>query len=125
MLLGLALEQIEQDILETLAAVSCFLRRRKAKRDHAVTSSCADLDRCWGSSVAGESFHPHGGFHQINLERSGSHSRCAVAAEYLWAVAVPDQYSHRQDVIASDVVADELRKPEPVNPCLMTACEPE
>ena|ERR1019366_3640663 len=32
MLLGLAFEQIEQDILETLSAVSCFLRRRKAKK---------------------------------------------------------------------------------------------
>ena len=54
-----------------------------------------------------------------------------VIAVVLWLLNIfgllqySHQHSHRQDVTASDVVPDELRNPEPGNPCAMTERNPD
>src|ERR1019366_2540325 len=104
----------------TIASVSLCSLDVERQEEHAVTSSCRDPDRCGDPSVAGEPLHSHGGFHQVHPERSRSHSRGALAAEYLWTAANSDQHPHRQNIADPDVMPDELRNPGPRHMCAMT-----
>ena len=58
-------------------------------RKYASPSDSINPDRRWCPFVAGESFHPHGRQHQVDLERSRGHRRGVVAPECIWTVSFP------------------------------------
>ena len=63
------------------------LRAKIERKKYASHSNPFDPDRSGRPSLAGESFHPHGGQHQVNLERRRSHWRGVVAPERIWTVS--------------------------------------
>src|ERR1700730_4504962 len=65
----------------------CVRKRRRI--DHAFNSTGRGSGSSWRSAVAGESLHPHGRKHQVDLERGRRH-RCGVLApECIWTVSFP------------------------------------
>jgi len=67
---------------------------QKGKK-YASHSNSIGPDRRGRAALAGESFHPHGVEHQINLERCGGDLRGLVAPQRLWIVPFPFEYPCR------------------------------
>ena len=58
---------------------------RKVEK-HASHADCINPDRSRRPVVAGESFHPHGRKHQVDLERGRCRWRGVVAPQRIWIV---------------------------------------
>lgn len=69
-------------------------KNRKVK-NYASPSDFTNANRSWSPPVVGESFHPHGRQHQVDLERRRRHWRGVVAPRRFWVVPLPLAYPHR------------------------------
>jgi hypothetical protein len=74
--------------------VSRIPNRKEEK--YASHANFAGPDRCGRIALAGESFHPYAGNHQVDLELRRRHLRRIVAFERVWALShsFPDPHRH-------------------------------
>src|SRR5579864_7904966 len=79
--------------------------RNKEVKAHASNSNSGSSYRSGSPAMAGESFHPHAGIHQVHPERRRGHRSDLVAAECVRAVslAVPDSRWHADDPLRAPI----------------------
>jgi hypothetical protein len=87
-------------ILEPGVEVSCSVDRKV--KSYASYSNFYSPDRRGRPALASESFHPHGRQYQVDLERTRSYLRRALAPQRIWSVPLPLSYSRRMTNAAGE-----------------------
>jgi len=65
------------------------------KKEYATRTNFDSPDRRGRSVVVGEQFYPYAKQHQVDPKRSGGDCRGALAAECVWTISFPREYTRR------------------------------